>query len=136
MSNIKITKENISKAVRCYDLEGSMLEDFMSLRDAAKATKVGENLISNCVNARINYAGCFQFRFIKTVTPERIGSVLYVYNGGRFHTPVAKYWKNKLICVYNSISEANDKNDIPDGHISLHLSSKMATVKGFTFKFI
>lgn len=122
-----------NKEIRCYDLEGNMLEDFPSLRIAAKSLKIKENMISQCVSGKSNYTGSYQFRLKKTVTPEQIGDISGLYNSGKKRVFIAKYWGGKIIAVYNAISEASEKNNIKNGLISLSIKRETLT-NGFHFK--
>ena len=120
--------------VRCYDLEGNMLQDFQSMKEASLKLSINENLISHCVSGRNNFSSSFQFRKLSTNMPKKIGAI-YGSSAGRDNVPVIKYWGNKVVSVYNSISEAALNNCLSQGKISLSIKREKEA-NGFIFRAI
>jgi hypothetical protein len=52
-----------------------------------------------------------------SVLPVEIGNVVNLNNAGIRERPIAKYYKNKLICIYSSLIEAGEKTKINSGTI-------------------
>lgn len=123
----------MEKVVRMYDLEGNFLEEFKSIKNASTELKIAHSDISNCVNDRVHKVESFQFRLLKTSRLKYIGSVVDLPYG-REKIKVGKYWKDKLISVYNSITEAADKNDLNTGSIQQNILGERNSVNGFVFK--
>lgn len=119
--------------VRAYDLEGNFLADYESQREASVALDIDEKSVSNAVNDVTNFAHHFQFRKVNRLTPMKIGNVLDCFNSGRKSKCIGKYFNGNLICVYNTSSEAHEKNKMVKGTIT-HCIQKNKSYRGFTFK--
>lgn len=121
-----------SKSVRAYDLEGNFLEDFLSLSDAAKELGLHVSNISRVVLGEVVTADCYQFRELTDVTLNHLPPA-YDFSNGYDFMPIGKYWKGRLVSVYNSQREAATRNDVSQGNISdaIRLNQK---IKGFVFK--
>ena len=117
--------------IRMFDLEGNFLQDFDSVLEASEFTGCSQSIISECANGYCNYCGNFQFR--KGAILESIPSIHTMLDGKC--KPIAKYWKGRLISVYNSQIECAIKNKIEHSIISNAVNKEYAH-NGFTFKFI
>lgn len=125
----------LERGVRLYDLEGNKLEDFKSGADLIR--KIGGsagNLTASLSGKSVRYDS-FQVRYLTDGLAEKIGAVDAVFNSGKQTKPVAKYWGTKLVAVYNTYSEAADKNKINVGNVS-HSVERDVEFKGFKFKSI
>jgi hypothetical protein len=125
--------DNRQQAVRMYDYEGYMLQDFSSAREAARFLDIKEESISQVISGRSFHAGAFQFRKLKRGTPVKLPSLYEHFNAGKGRIPCAKYWNGRLICVYNSLSEAAERNNISQANITQSML-RGGTYKGFTWK--
>lgn len=125
---------NNYKKIRCYDLEGNKLQDFNSLKEACSLLSLSSENISQCINGKQNSVSSFQFREFKGKNlPNNIGSISFIH--GLSKIPVAKYWGDNLISVYNSISEAAEKNKIEFSIVQKGIKRKQK-LGMFTFKMI
>lgn len=122
-------------ALRAFDLEGNWLGDYARPTDFADETGAPLNSIYvACLGGQVT-SDSYQFRSLKIAGVEnnikRLPSAL---NRRRSDTtPVAKYWKGKLICVYNSISDAADANEMTIEKVWESYERNKA-IKGFLFK--
>lgn len=96
-------------AVIQYDLLGNYIQDYITLRDAAKAVGLSQvhGIVDVCNNKR-NKAGGFYWRFRKDydVIPKKIE--IKTFSSKHWGVKVGQYSKDgKLINVFDSIKEAN-----------------------------
>jgi len=120
--------------VAIYDLEGNFITSTFGIEEASNLTGADRNLISCIVNGKNTKGNDFQFRRFEKEPIRKIGNVLSIVKG-MDQRPVAKYFEDKLICVYNSIREAESKTKIDVG--SIHQSCTDKCRAGiFNFKFI
>lgn len=120
-------------AVRLFDLEGNMLGDYPSIQEVEKVVnkKCGAALTNNC-NGVSNYFEHYQARWL--VKGMKIKNIPSVINERRSDvSPVAKYWNGNLVCVYNSITEAAEKNFLEPSHVG-SMVVRGTKIKNFEFK--
>lgn len=97
--------------ISVYDLEGNYITSAFGIKAASELTKVSRSSISSCVNGKQNFSGGFQFRKFYKEPLKKIGDVSILYKHVDLR-PVAKYFNNNLVCVYESIAEASLKNKL------------------------
>lgn len=119
------------RQVRIYDYEGNWLED-TTLEQAIIKTKNCHSAIAEVMKGKTSSSNHFQFR---ELTPGKTNKKLAsLVNDPRSDTtPIAKYWDNKLICVYNSISEAAKCNGTVPGSIG-RSTINGTKLNGFIYK--
>jgi hypothetical protein len=102
-----------SSALRVYDYEGNFLSDYPTAKIAEENLKIGS--ISTSISSVFNGTSlhCYGLQFRRLTEFTTIYKLPSLYDVERPDTvPVAKYFNNRLICVYNSVSEAAFKNNI------------------------
>lgn len=122
--------------IRIFDLEGNFLEDVDNEKEAARVTKVALTSVYDVISGAYLCAGKFQFRKYNERTIGNIYKLSPIEKTRGTTKPVAKYWKDKLICVYNSIHEAASKNDMDISNIIKSCKNNTTLVSGFVFKYV
>jgi len=132
MSNVKKID------VLVYDLEGNLLDVIYqtSAKQLAEKFNIDYTGVVNHLNNNLVSAGKkYQFRKIfKTNIPERIGNISKIVNSG-CNKKIHKYYKDKYICSYESLTDAASNNNIDIAGISKVLTEENKTVGGFVFKY-
>lgn len=105
--------------VAIYDLEGYFITVVNGIKEASELTKASRGNISSCINGMLISSNNFQFRRAEPRYATKIGDVSILKNGQNNEMPVAKYFEGKLICVYSTLREAEEKNNINSGSISI-----------------
>ena len=126
-----------------YDLEGNFLEilEGEKFNHIALAENVDYTILKRAVNNLILSCNNFQYKPVdKNVNvPVKISSVWHLAGNATYNKHIGiigKYYKNKLIATYESLTELCSKNNISDiSYISKHLKKKEIVNKAsFTFK--
>lgn len=133
VDNLKLElKDN---AMRVYDMEGNWLEDISSPSAFTEKHGIPINNAYRCARGLVTHDSGFQFRLLKDgLMINKLYSLPSLVGKRRSDTtPVAKYWGNKLICVYNSITEASEANEMDVKRI-WESYERNKPVKGFLFK--
>ncbi len=119
-----------------YDLEGHYLDVFDSINECADALKIDYNDVWNVCKGDSVKGKSYQFAIRGTI--DLLPTSMNEWKKGRKKdlTPIAKYYKGKFVCVYNSITEAAAKNDINVGNIHRVLSGELKRIRNFEFKTI
>ena len=128
------------KKIAMYDLEGYLLEVFEVETYKELEDKLGINtsgLIAYFKNKQ-NQVNNRQFRelHINRVALKRIADVSMLVNSSMQYRVVLKSYNGKLICSYNSIHEAAEKNNLNASSLRdcIVLSAKK-TLGGFEWKY-
>ena len=103
--------------IRAYDLEGNFLADYESAADCARLLKIDKENIFSVLYGHAAFASHFQFRYLTKRTPKTIHPLSVIKKTGT-NIPIAKYFSGRLISVYNSISEAAEKNNLSTASVS------------------
>lgn len=130
----------IEYEIGIYDLEGHFIDstdNWECLLSEFNLSK--ENVRIGIIKNSVIFDK-FQLRLkeknkISSVLPLAIGNVTDLSNVGDKEKPVAKYYKDKLICVYKSVSEASKNTYISQGSISQSCISGFKS-NVFNFKYI
>lgn len=122
-----------TNAIRVYDYEGYWLGDYPSTAKASEVTGVHQSSILDIANGTLLSVHGFQFR--RLTKEQTIFKLPSLYLDRRGNTvPIAKYWGDRLVCVYNSMSEAAEKNNILDVRGIQGSVERGTKVKGATYK--
>lgn len=123
-------KEN--RLIRIYDYEGNFLED-TTLDKAIEITNSSYPSISGIINGFSLHCNGFQFREVtRTMNISKLPSLDDVRPDT---TPIAKYWDGRLVCVYNSITEAARLNNTNAGNVaSSYKNDANLEINGFVYK--
>lgn len=131
---MKISKIDYDVAV--YDIEGYFLFSTNNKKDLHDLG-ITSDQITYYKNYNANYISCYQLRFLRkdlhgehTLFPLRIGDISNLSNN---NVLVAKYFNDRFITSYNSISEASKKTKISESCIYQSINKQCKT-KGFNFK--
>ena len=132
----KETKGKLKIAM--YDLEGYLLEVFNvnTIAELENQLKLPKGNISSCISGKILLCSSFQFRRYteKVRVHNKIGNVISIVN--KTHSKaVHKYYKNKYINSYKSITEASIKNDILKESINKCCTGVYKSAGGFEWKY-
>ena len=104
------------KKIAMYDLEGYLLEVFKVKTYIELEDKLGIDLggLNSYFSNRQNQVNNRQFRelHINRVALKKISDVSMLVNSSMKYKVVLKLYKGRLICSYNSISEAAEKNNL------------------------
>ena len=113
---------NIDYEIGIYDLEGH----FIDITDSWEVLEKDFGIFKNDIYAYI--PGCnntirkFQIRLKNKIylsgLPSKIGDISHLCGHVNPKKPVAKYYKNKLIAVYDSVTQASELNGLERGSIS------------------
>lgn len=132
----KVIDKNSVKTVYQFTKDGTLINQYNNLEEAAKATNLSKTTICGCCT-----------------TPDRnksAGGYMWSYNSDPSLLPkykpkekqaqkksVAQYTlNNELIITFNSITEASKATGILPGNISNVCSGKRKTAGGFIWKYI
>lgn len=127
-------------AIRVFDYEGNMINDYPSSVHFYTTINIETDSKSSAYTvAKGQYLSDsfgFQFRYLKNTDNQLLSlkKLPSLVDKMRSDTkPVAKYFGGKLICVYNSITEAAENNLLPVEKVWQSLD-KEVKIHGFTFK--
>lgn len=123
-------------AIRVFDFEGYMISDFPSPKYIVEELGLDEHLIANCLSnpSRGFHTNGFQMRRLKRLEIKKLPSL---YGEKRGDTrPCAKFYKGKVIAVYNSITEAAEKCLIENPITIAWAIDRNTTINGMNFKYI
>jgi hypothetical protein len=117
-----------------YDLDGNLLKEFASIKEAEKETGIKQQNIYRVCSSKKGTAGGFQFRFEKDFK-EKIE---------KFQSNSIRHKKRK-INIYDSdgnflkqvesIQEASKETNVLPQNISMCCKHKVNSVKGFQFRY-
>lgn len=123
-------------AIRLFDLEGNWLGDYPNAVEIASIYNMYSGNFYQAASGGVRSTGPFQCRFLKTYggSLTTIKSLPSTIETMRSNTaPIAKYWNDKLICVYNSVTEAAINNILSVTEI-WSSRDREKSVNGFLFK--
>lgn len=130
----KIKDSNpLKKAVDMYDLNGNLIESYISINEAALENNLLMNLISDVCRNRPKHktAGGFVWRF-----KGEPFSLEYLNPAEHLRKKVCKYNKNgDLLKDFESILEASKITNLSCGNISRCCNKEIKTVGGFVWRF-
>lgn len=118
-------------AIRAFDAEGNFLDDFYDVGDASRKIGINNGNISSCLRGNVVHSSGFQFRKLKGIHVKSLPSIHTDRRADR--CPIGKYWNDRLICVYNSITEAAEANLLEPAHVGA-AEARGSKIKGFIFK--
>jgi hypothetical protein len=126
-----------------YDLEGNFLEilEGEKFNHIAVTEGVDHTVLKRAVNNLVMSCNGFQYRpvDVNVHTPVKIAAVWHLAKTSKYRKHIGiigKYYKNKLISTYESLSDLSERNNIFDfTNISRQLvRGKAVSKNGFTFK--
>ena len=131
---------DIEYEIGIYDLEGNFIDSTSDWDVLEKEFKINKTNVKSYLNCNSSFTGSYQLKFINTKLisvkfPVRIGDVIGLNNAGKPERPIAKYYKNKLITIYKTINEAEEKTKINRGTI-FYSCTKGFKAGVYTFKYI
>ena len=125
--------QGLAKKVDQYDLQGNFIKIFRSCQEAAKEVslkhdkKVSKGQILNCCRKDNTSAGGYMWRFHGEEPPAP-----YV---DRYYRIVKQYSiDDKLIAVYSSLKEAEEKTGVGRSNICTCIKGKARTGGGYKWK--
>lgn len=120
----KIIKEKNSKPILMFNLDGSLLKEFSSVKDAAMFVNDQSTNISACCNERLRWVKGFVFRYKNEFKEFKLRKS----NRGTYNNEhlilCKKLTSKKVICnnvIYDSISEAERQNNISRGSLGKYI---------------
>ncbi len=123
------TNKNLGKRINQFDINGNIINEFLSARDANKKTGVSYKKISLVCNGINHSAGGYIWRFINDKFDKYIIKI---------HTKNFKIYQytldNKYIREWDSPSLAVDEIKVSFGNLSSCLNNKRKTAGGFIWK--
>ena len=125
-----------------YDLEGNLLEvlEGTHMADFCRQLDVEQTSLTRALNNYTITAGGFQYKNVHehVKLPQRIGEVWHLVHKAGKNTArlIGKYYQGRLICVYRSLVEAEEKNIVDISAISRCLSGELQTTGGFSFAYL
>lgn len=131
---------NIEYEIGIYDLEGNFIDSTDDWDVLEKEFSLNKNTVRSALAYGSLIVSTYQLKFnnkqvITLKFPLKLGSVYNVNAGGKPEKPVAKYYKNKLISIYKTILEAEEKTGITRGGIC-NSCNKGYKAGIYTFKYI
>jgi len=130
----------IDYIIGIYDLEGHFIDSSDNSEYLEKEFELTKQIIRSyktCLSTSVkNYQLVFKPVLTKScILPVIIGDVTKSNHGVK-RIPIAKYYKDKLICVYFSMSEAEELTNINKGNISRSCKEGYKAGEIYTFKYI
>lgn len=122
------------KEVLQFDVNGTYLKKFPSIKAAAASINMNHSAVSACINKILNTAGGFQWFLrkdplfengIKNVSPANL----------RYKEVLQFSLKGKYLRTFQSIREAAERTKIPLSSINENLRGKSTEAHGFQFCF-
>lgn len=111
-----------------YDLDGSFIKEWSSVRKASRELKIHKYTISSCIKGEYKSAGGFIFRDYKVDKIEP--TIIYPT------TKVLQLDKNNnVIAEYNSVKEASEKTGTRPSGISSCCSGRYKYSNGFYWRY-
>ena len=131
--------KGIDYEIGIYDLEGHFIDIIDSWEVLEKDFGILKQDLYHYVFAGNNTVKGFQVRLrdkshLNSLV-GKIGDVTGIYDNKNIKKPVAKYYKGRLLCVYDSMNQAEKLTGISLGAI-FNSCSKNSKAKCFTFKYV
>ena len=124
-------KKQRCKKIKQYDLNGNLVNEFKSLREAEKITTINHGNISRCCNGIFKHTGGFIFK-----TDDFNGEIKKVDNPNGLKKVVIEIdLTGNEIEVFNSISDAAKKTKIDAANISKVCNGILKKTNNRYFKF-
>lgn len=121
------SKHHASYKVYQYDLDGIMLGEFKSIREASRKTGVSYGCISDCVNHKRKSAGGYQWT--KGSTPDT-----YIKKGGA-KIPIEQLLNGIVINNFVSATEASMKTGVNRKSISKTCLGQLKSAGGYQWRY-
>ena len=130
----------INYEIGVYDLESHFIDSSESYEYLEKEFEITKQQIrtykTQLLTSIKNYQLVFKPVLINSASlPILAGDITKSIHGTK-RIPVAKYYKDKLICVYFSMSEAEELTNINRGNISNSCKTSQKAGGIYTFKYI
>lgn len=128
-----LAKPTVTRAVRCYDMDGNKLEDYYSIIEAAKDTNSQDEKICECCQGYRNSHNKMQWRYLDEAADKLDKLIPRTYA-----KKVAQIKDGKTIAIYNSFKEAARAVGGTSSAISRVISGtkQTKTHKGFEWKLV
>ena len=134
LRQINLASENKErKAVNQFDLNGILINTFISVGEAERQTDIHGPRISNCCNGITKSAGGYIWSFVnpehKIVIRKKIGPIVI--------RKVIKYDKNgNMLGIFNNLSEASKNIGVDRNTIKKCCKGLTKSAGGFVWKFM
>lgn len=130
----------IDYEIGIYDLEGHFIDSSDNWEYIEAEFGLTKELIrsykAHLSTSLKNYQLVFKPILVESsIMPALVGDVTKTSHGIK-RIPIGKYYKDKLICVYSSISEAEELTNINKGNISRSCKEGHKAGGIYTFKYI
>ena len=140
MSKYSIEKmsQSSGKAVLQYTTEGLLVQEWRSIKEAAKIIKAGITNISACCRNKIKSSSGFIWRYKAGITKNtiQVEKVGYQSQIEKLNKPILQYDKsNNFIKEWKSLTEVTNTLGIRQGDISACLTGRQKVAKGFIWKY-
>ena len=123
-------KHNITDTVKQYNLQGSLLNEWKSPKEAAEGTNTSPSALSACLNGKGKTAGGFLWSY---------GECPIVKIADKYITPKKKVEQysisGELIKIHNTINAAMTKTGITAHEIKKNIEGKINNAGGFIWKY-
>jgi hypothetical protein len=127
---IESMKEKTSRKVYQYDLNGNLLKEYKSLRDAERETGINHGNISKCCSGKLKHSSAFIFSY------EPNNSIEPLKNPNAQKKKILQIdVDGNVIAEYISIAEAAKANSVDASNVSRVCSGVIKHVKNKLFKF-
>lgn len=128
--------EKTRKKVYCYDLEGTFLQEYISVSEAARQTKINSGLICRAIKTE-GRTKEYQWRydFFEKI-PKYKRKVSHTKNNKGVSKPVLQFdLKGKIINEFPSISEASRQTNINLSSIGMVCNGQRGSAGGYFWSF-
>lgn len=136
--SVQKMSQNSGKPIVQYTVEGVLVKEWSSSKEAGCALNIHYENISACCRQKINSAGGFIWRF-RTALPEveiQIGKVGYASTSEKLKKTIVQYDRNgKYVREWKSLTEVTTALGIRQGDISNCIKGRQKTAKGFIWKY-
>lgn len=123
-------KHNITDTVKQYDLQGNLLNEWKSPKDAVEGTNTSSSALSACLNGKGKTAGGFLWSY---------GECPQVEIANRYITPKKKVeqysMEGELLAVYKTVNAAMTITGITAYEIKKNIKGKTSNAGGFVWKY-
>jgi len=140
MSKYSIEKmsQSSGKAILQYTTEGVLVQEWKSIKEAAKILKVDTTNISACCRNKIKSSGGFIWRYRVNIVENtiQVKKVGYQSQIEKLNKPILQYDKSSnFIREWKSLTEVTNMLGIRQGDISACLTGRQRVAKGFIWKY-
>jgi group I intron endonuclease len=136
--SIQKMSQSSGKPVTQYTVEGVLIKEWSSSKEAGYVLNIHYENISACCRQKIKSAGGFIWRFRRALPEEQIlvGKIGYESTSEKLKKPVVQYDRNgKYVREWECLTEVTTTLNIRQGDISNCIKGRQKTAKGFIWKY-